>query len=139
MEIADTPVTGKRRPGRKFLLLAGLAVMSLSAGQMSLAIFTDQETVPATFSTGSIILDDVKIDALTLTTSAMMPGDTVTDDVVVENDGSSQLLTISGGSTPTSAITAPGKSNSPNRLPKASVAARSGMSTTTRDIRVARR
>jgi len=91
MEIASTPLTGKRRPGRKFLLLAGLAVMSLSAGQMSLAIFTDQETVPATFSTGSIILDDVKIDALTLTTSAMMPGDTVTDDVVVENDGSSQL------------------------------------------------
>ncbi len=91
MEIASTPVPGKRRPGRKFLLLAGLAVMSLSAGQMSLAIFTDQETVPATFSTGSIILDDVKIDALTLTTSAMMPGDTVTDDVVVENDGSSQL------------------------------------------------
>ena len=73
------------------MLLTGLAVMSLSAGQMSLAIFTDQETVPATFSTGSIILDPVKIDALILTTSAMMPGDTVTDDVVVENVGSSQL------------------------------------------------
>lgn len=83
--------TGRRRTGRKLLLLAGLAVMSLSAGQMSLAIFTDQETVPATFSTGSIILDDVKVDALVLTASGLMPGDTVTDDVVVENDGSSQL------------------------------------------------
>ncbi len=81
----------RRHRGRKFLLLAGLGVMSLSAGQMSLAIFTDQETVPATFSTGSIILDDVKIDALILTTSAMMPNDSVTDDVVVENDGTSQL------------------------------------------------
>ena len=90
-ETASTDISPRRRPGRKFLLLAGLAVMSLSAGQMSLAIFTDQETVPATFSTGSIILDDVKIDALTLTTSNLMPGDTVTDDVVVENDGSSQL------------------------------------------------
>ena len=90
-DTASTISSPRRRPGRKFLLLAGLAVMSLSAGQMSLAIFTDQETVPATFSTGSIILDDVKIDALTLTTSAMIPGDTVTDDVVVENDGSSQL------------------------------------------------
>ncbi len=90
-DTASTISSPRRRPGRKFLLLAGLAVMSLSAGQMSLAIFTDQETVPATFSTGSIILDPVKIDALILTTSAMMPGDTVTDDVVVENVGSSQL------------------------------------------------
>ena len=90
-ETTSTDISPKRHRGRKFLLLAGLAVMSLSAGQMSLAIFTDQETVPATFSTGSIILDPVKIDALILTTSAMMPGDTVTDDVVVENDGSSQL------------------------------------------------
>ncbi len=90
-ETTSTDISPKRHRGRKLMLLAGLAVMSLSAGQMSLAIFTDQETVPATFSTGSIILDDVKIDALTLTTSNLMPGDTVTDDVVVENDGSSQL------------------------------------------------
>jgi len=76
---------------RNALLVGALAIMSLSAGQMSLAVFNDQETVPATFSTGSIILDDVKIDALVLTTTALMPGDTVTDDVVIENDGSSQL------------------------------------------------
>ncbi|MDO8483651.1 MAG: TasA family protein [Candidatus Limnocylindrales bacterium] len=71
--------------------MGALAMLGLSAGQLSLALFTDQETVTGTFSTGSIILDDVKIDALTLTTSDMMPGDTVTDDVVVENDGTSQL------------------------------------------------
>ena len=65
--------------------------MSLGAGQLSLALFTDQETVAGTFSSGSVILDDVKIDALTLTTAGMVPGDTVTDDVVVENDGSVQL------------------------------------------------
>jgi predicted ribosomally synthesized peptide with SipW-like signal peptide len=76
---------------RNALLVGALAIMSLSAGQMSLAVFSDQETVPATFSTGSIILDDVKIDALVLTTAGLMPGDSVTDDVVVENDGSSQL------------------------------------------------
>ena len=68
-----------------------LAAIGLGTGQMSLALFTDQETVPGTFGTGSIILDDVKIDALTLTTGTMMPGDTVTDDVVVENDGTAQL------------------------------------------------
>jgi predicted ribosomally synthesized peptide with SipW-like signal peptide len=88
---AFNDIAATRRRQRKILLLGGLAIMSLSAGQLSLAIFTDQETVPATFSTGSIILDDVKIDALTLTTSNIMPGDSVTDDVVVENDGTSQL------------------------------------------------
>ncbi|MBA2719381.1 MAG: hypothetical protein H0U52_09105 [Chloroflexi bacterium] len=76
---------------RKALLVLGLAVVSIGAGQMSLAVFSDQETVPATFSTGSIVLDDVKIDALVLTTASMMPGDSVTDDVVVENDGAAQL------------------------------------------------
>ena len=80
-----------RRRRRLLLLLATLAAISLGAGQLSLALFTDQETVAGTFSTGSIVLDDVKIDALTLTTATIMPGDTVTDDVVVENDGTAQL------------------------------------------------
>lgn len=80
-----------RRSRRLVLLLATLAAISLGAGQLSLALFTDQETVAGTFNTGSIVLDDVKIDALTLTTAALMPGDTVTDDVVVENDGTAQL------------------------------------------------
>jgi len=82
-----------RRRRRRLLLLltAALATLSVGAGQLSLALFTDQETVTGTFSTGSIILDDVKIDALTLTTSALMPGDSVTDDVVVDNDGTAEL------------------------------------------------
>lgn len=91
-QATNQTTTTPRRPRRRLLLLAaGLSIVSLTAGQMSLALFTDQETVPATFSTGSIILDDAKIDGLTLTTSNMMPGDSVTDDVIVENDGSSQL------------------------------------------------
>ena len=87
-------MTDKNKNNRKrFLLLLGatIAVASISVGAASLAVFTDTETVDATFSTGTIILDDVKIDALVLTTSALMPGDSVTDDVVVENDGSAQL------------------------------------------------
>jgi predicted ribosomally synthesized peptide with SipW-like signal peptide len=83
------PVRFRRR--RLLLLLGVLGAISLGTGQLSLALFTDQETVAGTFSTGSIVLDDVKIDALTLTTASMMPGDTVTDDVVVENDGTAQL------------------------------------------------
>src|SRR5262245_7454176 len=80
-----------RRRRRQLLALTVLAVIGIGAGQLSLALFTDQETVAGTFSTGSIILDDVKIDALTLSTGAMMPGDAITDDVVVENDGTAQL------------------------------------------------
>lgn len=73
------------------VMVAGLAAVTLGSGAMSLALFTDQETVDGTFSTGSVVLDDAKIDGLTLTTSGMIPGDTVTDDVVVENDGTVQL------------------------------------------------
>ena len=90
-----TPTSTREAPSRRrrglLLLLAALAAISVGAGQLSLAIFTDRETVDGTFSTGSIVLDDVKIDGLTLTTAAMMPGDSVTDDVVVENDGTAQL------------------------------------------------
>lgn len=85
----------ERRPRRRrrtlVLLLSALGILGIGAGQLSLALFTDTETVDATFSTGSIDLDAVSIDALVLTTSAMMPGDSITDDVVVENDGSAQL------------------------------------------------
>jgi len=81
----------RRRRRMLMLLTAALASLSVGVGQLSLAIWTDQETVPGTFSTGSIDLDGVAIDALILTTSAMMPGDTVTDDVLVSNIGSAQL------------------------------------------------
>jgi predicted ribosomally synthesized peptide with SipW-like signal peptide len=84
---------GRRRRRRRMLVLLVpmLGIIGLGAGQLSLALFTDSESVDATFGTGSIDLDAAKIDALVLTTSAMMPGDSITDDVVVENDGTAQL------------------------------------------------
>jgi spore coat-associated protein N len=89
------PETDNAQPRRRrkllALLMAASAMVSLSAGQWSLALFTDQETVTGTFTSGSVILDAVKIDALALTTSGMVPGDSVTDDVVVENDGTVEL------------------------------------------------
>jgi predicted ribosomally synthesized peptide with SipW-like signal peptide len=81
----------RRKRRRLALILPMLAIFGIGAGQLSLALFTDTETVDATFDTGTIVLDAAKIDALVLTTSAMMPGDSVTDDVVVENDGTAQL------------------------------------------------
>lgn len=85
-----------RRPRRRrrlaaLLIFSVLLVPSLALSVMSIALFTDQESTTAAFTTGTIVLDDVKIDALVLTTTAMMPGDSVTDDVVVENDGTAQL------------------------------------------------
>ena len=84
----------QRRRNRRFLGLLVLLVLlipSVGASYLTLALFTDQETVAADFTTGTIDLDGTKIDALVLTTTALMPGDTITDDVVVENDGSAQL------------------------------------------------
>lgn len=73
------------------LLMVGALAASIGTAGASLALFTDSETVDATFSSGSIILDAGKIDALTFTSGVMMPGDVRTGEVVVENDGSGQL------------------------------------------------
>jgi predicted ribosomally synthesized peptide with SipW-like signal peptide len=81
----------RRRRRMLVLLTAALAALSVGVGQLSLALFTDQETVAGTFTTGSIDLDGTAIDALTLTTTAMMPGDNITDDVLVSNVGTAQL------------------------------------------------
>jgi hypothetical protein len=84
----------RRRHRRRvlgFLLLSLLLIPSLGTSYLTLALFTDQETVTADFTTGTIALDAAKIDALVLTTANLMPGDQITDDVVVENDGNAQL------------------------------------------------
>jgi len=70
---------------------AALTVATIGMGAVSMAVFTDTESVDATFTTGTIILDATKIDALTLTNNNMMPGESVTGSVDVENDGSEEL------------------------------------------------
>lgn len=92
-EALDAERRRRRRSRRRLgvLLLLVLLIPSVAASYLTLALFTDQETVGADFTTGTIDLDGTKIDALVLTTAALMPGDTVTDDVVVENDGTAQL------------------------------------------------
>ncbi len=79
----------RRLVGLSLLLL--LLIPSLGTSFLTLALFTDQESVDADFTTGTIILDPVKIDALVLTAAGLMPGDVITDDVVVENDGNAEL------------------------------------------------
>ena len=93
MHTSVAPIGAQERGRNRrltLIIIATAAVLALGAGRMSLALFTDQETVDGTFSSGSIDLNAADIDALTLTTSNMMPGDSVTDDVVVQNDGTAQ-------------------------------------------------
>ena len=74
------------------LAVSSFAITTLAGGTMlSMALFTDTETDDSTFTTGTIVLDATKIAALNLTTSALMPGDSVRSSVAVENDGTAQL------------------------------------------------
>jgi hypothetical protein len=76
-----------RRRKLFWLGLATFAVTCLTGGTMiSMALFTDQQTDDSTLTT-----DATKIAALDLTSSTMMPGDTVTSSVTVENTGAAQL------------------------------------------------
>jgi predicted ribosomally synthesized peptide with SipW-like signal peptide len=76
---------------RKLILTGALAVATIASGAFSMAYFTDTESDDSTFDTGTIILDAAKVDALNLTTSDMVPGDSITSAVVVENDGTDEL------------------------------------------------
>jgi predicted ribosomally synthesized peptide with SipW-like signal peptide len=81
-------------PRKRILLtaVAAMAVVSIGVGAVSLAVFTDTETVDATFTSGTIILDATKVDALNLALGDnWMPGDSVTGSVDVENDGTNPL------------------------------------------------
>jgi predicted ribosomally synthesized peptide with SipW-like signal peptide len=89
--MTDNLPSRRRRRRLLVLAIAALTTVGLGAGQLSLALFTDVETVDGTFTVGTIDLDGAEIDALSLTTSAMMPGDSTTDDVVVSNVGTAQL------------------------------------------------
>lgn len=74
------------------MVVTGVAIASIAGGAVSLAVFTDTESVDATFTSGSIILDATKIDALNLSLGAnWVPGDSVTGSVDVENDGGNEL------------------------------------------------
>jgi predicted ribosomally synthesized peptide with SipW-like signal peptide len=73
-------------------LVGAVAVVSMVGGAVSLAVFTDTETVDSTFNSGTIILDPTKIDALNLALGdTWVPGDSVTGSIDVENDGSNTL------------------------------------------------
>lgn len=77
---------------RNFLLGAlAIGLLALASGFSGLAVFTDQETIDSNdFDTQSVDLSTAPTTAM-ITMSAMIPGDSVTDDVVVSNDGDLDL------------------------------------------------
>ena len=85
---------GKHAKGLRLLLAfsaGALAVASMMAGAMSLALFTDQQTVNNSFTAGTIQLNGPGIASLSLSSSLLMPGDTKNSSVTVQNDGTAQL------------------------------------------------
>ncbi len=78
----------------KLVLLGIVAIAAVSVSgvtMFSLALFTDSQTDQSTFTAGTIVLDPTKIAAMDLTSSAMMPGDSVLSPVEVKNNGTAQL------------------------------------------------
>ena len=67
----------------------GLSVISLGAGAMSLAIFTDSAASTGTFTSGTI--DITSSPTVAFTVSAMMPGDANTQALTIANAGTGEL------------------------------------------------
>ena len=78
---------------RKILYaLLSIGVLTAISAVAALSVFTDQETIGAnTFSTGDVDLSTAPTTALVTFTPAMVPGDTVTNSVVVSNPGGAQF------------------------------------------------
>ena len=83
---------------RILLALLGIGLLGVLAGVAGLALFTDSASVGSnTFSTSSIDIATSPTSAL-VTFSGMVPGDAVTNPLVVSNNGTMQLRYASSSS-----------------------------------------
>jgi hypothetical protein len=81
----------RRRKRRRALvaILLSASLATFGAGAMSLAVFTDTETADGQWSTGTIVLG---VDAgASFTAADILPGDTGSKHIVVENNGTGDL------------------------------------------------
>jgi hypothetical protein len=90
MEYAMLPVLRRTdaRIAASVLLVMGLAT---AWTQDTLAIFTDQDTVGANAFTGGTVALTTNPTTALVTYSNMLPGDSVTNSIVVSNTGNAQL------------------------------------------------
>ncbi len=80
--------TRRRRRGLLAVLL-GVTTLSLGAGLFSLALFTDTDTVTGEFATGTIDIE--ASPTLAFDVDPMMPGDSETAQLTIDNDGTADL------------------------------------------------
>ena len=84
-----TTETLRRRRRGVLAILLGLSVVSLGAGAMSLALFTDSAASTGTFASGTI--DIASSPAVPFTVTAMVPGDSQTAALTLANSGTAAL------------------------------------------------
>jgi predicted ribosomally synthesized peptide with SipW-like signal peptide len=88
--ILDHQVDRRRKRRRGIIaLLAALSALTLGAGSVSLALFTDSDSSTWSFTTGTI---DIESNPAVVTAiTAMMPGDSATDMLTISNAGTADL------------------------------------------------
>src|SRR6187200_826879 len=90
---ALTPALEEERPRRRrrgiLAVLLGLTTLSLGAGLFSLAIFTDTDSTNGTFASGTI--DITSSPDFDLSVPALLPGDSATAAITIDNDGTGQF------------------------------------------------
>jgi len=85
----DEERPSRRRRRGVVALLLGLTTLSLGAGMFSLAIYTDTDASTGTFDSGTIDIESSPTVAFTV--SAMVPGDTTTQALTIDNAGTAPL------------------------------------------------
>ena len=89
-ELSDRQFERRRKRRRGLVaLLAAVSILTVGAGTISLAQFTDSDSSTWAFTTGSI---DINSNPSILTAvNGMMPGDSSTQALTISNDGSAAL------------------------------------------------
>lgn len=87
----DQDRTKGRRTRRRGIiaLLTALAALTLGAGSVSLAFFTDSDSSTWSFTTGTISI--TSNPAVVTAVTGMMPGDSATDSLTIANTGNATL------------------------------------------------
>ncbi len=81
----------RRRKRRRGIaaLLAALSALTLGAGSVSLALFTDSDSSTWSFTTGTIDIESNP--AVVTAVTAMMPGDVAADSLTISNAGTADF------------------------------------------------
>jgi spore coat-associated protein N len=86
----ERQVANRRRRRRGIVaLLAGLSALTIGAGSVSLALFTDSDSSTWSFTTGTIDIESNP--AVVTAVTGLMPGGTAADSLTISNAGTATL------------------------------------------------